>query len=402
MFTRAWALGLVLGLGSNTWGATLTVNASGTGAYVTIQAAICAAISGDVVVLQPGTYTGGGNRDIDFGGKAITVRSSNPDDPGVIATTVIDCQNAGRGFLFAGNETGTSVLEGVTVVNGHTSGDGGGIVCQGASPTIRKCRILTCSAGTATMIGAGGGLSLDTTSASVSQCVITGNSAFMGGGVYCGGGSARLTDCVIAGNSTIATSGSGNSYGGGAGLCLVLDGTILTNCTIVNNSSVHNRGGLYTFLTSSPATIRNCILWGNAGTQIDGVGMAVSYSDVQGGYSGTGNLNSNPNLTADYHLPATSPCVGTGDPAFVPASGETDIDWQPRVISGRVDMGSDEFTWVGDINGDNHVNASDLLSLVSAWGAKRGSGIYNPRCDLNNDGAVDVVDLLMLADNWGK
>ena len=61
--------------------------------YATIQAAINASSNGDVVIIAPGTYTGDGNRDIDFLGKAITVRSTDPDDPSVVAATVIDCQN---------------------------------------------------------------------------------------------------------------------------------------------------------------------------------------------------------------------------------------------------------------------------------------------------------------------
>ena len=70
--------------------ATFTIKADGSGDYPTIQAAIDDANDFDTVIVLPGTYTGAGNRDIDFLGKAITVRSTNPLDPNVVAGTNID------------------------------------------------------------------------------------------------------------------------------------------------------------------------------------------------------------------------------------------------------------------------------------------------------------------------
>jgi len=61
-------------------GRTITVNANGTGEYPTIQAGIDDSNDGDVIVLCPGRYTGPGNREIDFKGKAITVRSTDPNN----------------------------------------------------------------------------------------------------------------------------------------------------------------------------------------------------------------------------------------------------------------------------------------------------------------------------------
>jgi hypothetical protein len=392
---------LAAGLLGTAVAATLNVKADGTGAYATIQAAVDAATSGDVVLLQPGTYSGTGNRNVDFKGKAITVKGTNPSDPGVIDATIIDAQDLGRGFLFVTGETSTCVLEGLTVINGHSDGDGGGIVCHAASPTIRKCRIRACSAGNATTAGAGGAISLDSSGAQVSQCILTGNSAWLGGGIYCGASTASLTSCVIAANTTIATSGSGNSYGGGAGIAFVAGTVTVTNCTIASNTSVHSRGGLYTFQAAAPVTVRSCIVWGNAGTQIDGAGLTVTYSDVQGGYAGGTNLNIDPGLTADYHLTGTSPCVNTGDPAYTPV-GELDIDSQLRVIKDRVDIGADEWTWTGDVDGDGAVDVVDLLYLVDAFGTVRGDAAYDPRCDFDHDGSVDVVDLLYLVETFGN
>jgi hypothetical protein len=79
----------------------------------TIQAGINAAIPGDTVLVAPGTYTGADNKELDFKGKAIVLRSE--DGAG---TTVIDCEQQGRGFYFQAGEGPSSVVEGFTITNG--------------------------------------------------------------------------------------------------------------------------------------------------------------------------------------------------------------------------------------------------------------------------------------------
>lgn len=136
--------------------------------YLTIQAAIAAANDGDTIVVHPGTYTGIGNRDIDFGGKAVTVRSEDPDEDGIVAATIIDCQGTAqqphRAFIFKTNEDANSIVAGFTILNGYiridgagssdpaTPGEdgedsmGGAISCTGTSPIIRNCIINNCTA----------------------------------------------------------------------------------------------------------------------------------------------------------------------------------------------------------------------------------------------------------------
>jgi hypothetical protein len=55
----------------------------------------------------------------------------------------------------------------------------------------------------------------------------------------------------------------------------------------------------------------------------------------------------------------------------------------------------------GDVNGDLHVDVTDLLALAGSWGTNTGDAGFNPACDSNGDGRVDVSDLLILAGKWG-
>lgn len=81
--------------------------------YFTIQEAIDAAYDGDTVLISNGTYTGLGNKDLTYEGKAITVRSENGPE-----SCIIDCEGDGRGVSFHTRETAGSVFEGITVRQG--------------------------------------------------------------------------------------------------------------------------------------------------------------------------------------------------------------------------------------------------------------------------------------------
>ncbi|MHC4705218.1 MAG: hypothetical protein ACYTFQ_32110, partial [Planctomycetota bacterium] len=130
--------------------------------YSTIQAAIDAAMPSDTVIVADGIYTGPGNRDIDFKGKAITVRSEN----GPFNCT-IDCGGSStephRGFRFHSGEGSTAVVSGFTITNGYGPDEaavwsdpaGGAIYCQDSDPTISRCIITGNSSG---CCGAGAGI----------------------------------------------------------------------------------------------------------------------------------------------------------------------------------------------------------------------------------------------------
>ncbi len=326
------------------------------GEQPTIQAGIDAAVNGDTVLVADGLYTGTGNRDLGFGGKAIIVQSENgPSD------CVIDCQSAGRGFLFQSGEGPDSVVRGVTVRNG-TGTFGGGFYCAASSPTIDDNVISGNSAvnggagiycndaspvitgnvitqNTVTGNNNGGGISMTFGSsplvagntitlnsapryggglfwAGAGTCpvitgnLVSGNSAGYGGGIYCWN-DATITDCRLLSNDA--------DYGGGlycnyssptVANCLLAGNTAnvrgggaycdesaaeMSHCTFADNTAVVGGGGVA--YEESSAVILRSILWGNDPEQVavvSGDPPSVTWTDIEGLWYGTGNMDSDP------------------------------------------------------------------------------------------------------------
>jgi predicted outer membrane repeat protein len=174
------------------------------------------------------------------------------------------------------------------------------------------------------------------------NCVFRNNQA--GDGVAGAMGSAysdlTLANCVFVGNSAA-------TYGGALfnEECRLIT---LTNCTFAANTALDGEALACDSGEQPPSTIAlaNCILW-NSGNEIwngDGSTLTITYSDVRGGWLGEGNIESDPLLAGDgVHIGGESPCRNAGDPMFVPVDVKVDIDGQPRVLEGRVDMGADEW-----------------------------------------------------------
>jgi len=315
----------------------------------TIQEAIDAAENRDEIVISKGIYY----ENINFLGKDITVRSENPDDPEIVEATIINGSQpvdslSGSVVTMNSEEGSGSVLSGLSIKGGVgtlvlTQGHcGGGLFLDGGSPTIRNCII------TANQLGLeeyqafrAGGIYCRNSSSFFSDTPTTENAVpgsdnSGGGGVYCEVGSPVIINCVIARNS---------SYYGGGFYGRVTSATIL-NCTIAANTAISQGGGV--FGSGSAAILRNSIVWGNNASTYPGIAASadVSYSLIQGGYSGTGNISGDPYFTdlegEDYHLLSTSLCINAGDPAYFPDTGDKDIDGEDRIFSSVIDIGADE------------------------------------------------------------
>ena len=354
--------------------------------YATIQAAIDVVSNGYRIVVRDGTYTGSGNRDIDFNGKAVILQSENGPE-----NCIIDCQGTEtqkhRAFYFHSKEGPDSVVDGFTIAG--STADKGAIYCYArsevatpSSPTIANC-IITNNHG----LYAGGIKSIWHCTPSISNCIITGNSSvYDGGGLNCSG--AIISNCII----------SDNSAGHGAGImCTSWYGEFaMTNCVLTNNVATIRGGGIWIHNRNSGATdaISNCIIrnniavqWGSSVAQIyvtSSPNPSVTYCNVQDGWTGEGNIDADPMFVNadgdDYHILTGSPCINAGDPGFLPGFDETDIDGDPRVLLGRVDIGVDEYT--GNIKPFADAGPDQSMSSIPPLVTLDGSSSWDPDGDI--------------------
>jgi hypothetical protein len=256
--------------------------------YPTLQAAVDASGPGDTVLVAPGTYTGPGNRAIDFGGKDVALIGEGGPD-----VTIVDCQQANRGIYFHSGETEAAVVAGLTIKNGYRPREAGGgaICCEGASPTLTDLVLQGNSA------SSGGALAcVAASSPHVSSCVMSGNSAHYrhGGAVMIQSSTPVIHDCAISGNTAACRGGAlwiegstgpelrdvvmtGNraslagQYGGGA-VCAEGSSALFIRCEFNDNRSHH--GGGVCVQECGGVIFSGCIFTGNHAPSVYGGGGA--------------------------------------------------------------------------------------------------------------------------------
>ncbi len=293
--------------------------------YGTIQHAISAAANGDVIQVPPGVY----DERLEIGGKSLTITSTNPSDPAVRAATVI--KGDGQLVSFVDEETSDCVFTGFTVTGGSI-----GLYLHRSNPTLSFCDITGNRDAGMKIWGISKPL--------VRLCDVTANGAGVEmvmemstrASTYA---APMFQNCLIAGNRTYGL------YGGDPEL---------VNCTVADNGSLGVSG-------NKPKIGNSIVYFNNGGsTNVQGKkSLAVTYSDIQGGATGEGNINLDPCFVAagtwvtqsglavtpaqadpnstwtrgDYHLASqgwrwsstqqtwvwdekTSPCIDAGDPGI--------------------------------------------------------------------------------------
>jgi hypothetical protein len=416
------------GCGDDAWTGLSSTCAAPDGPKRTIQAAIPPTGSTTIIV-APGVYAENVLVDRNsFGQPEWTIVIEAAGGSGV----TIDGQ-AGESAVVAGNYTlgaaGRLILRGLTLQNADTG--------LGAGPfnmpvDLYNCVITQCDIGmhASSLITA-------------TDCLLHDNGTAVElsfGGIYLAP-SVSLTRCVVRNNRQHAIVIPERASGGRVTNSLIaLNGTAgepaLTvaggqHLTLLDTTVSFNSGPACVAYSSSPwgpAVLQafNSILWMNNGgsTQIllQGSGPPpspnVQYSIVQGGFAGTGNLNSDPLFVnaaaADFHLAAGSPAIDSGYAFLVPGDQNTDLDGLPRFqddpavtntgapFPTYLDRGAYESAGRpycgGDTDDDHDVELDDLALLLSQFGS---SGTALPG-DQNRNGMVDLEDLAVLLSGFGQ
>ncbi len=157
----------------------------------------------------------------------------------------------------------------------------------------------------------GGGLMIFSASASVTDITVTGNNCYRddsyGGGMIINNSEVTLAYVTVTDNT---------AQNGGGIFILDTDATLI-NLTVSGNTAAAFGGGLLVGPNTNPM-LTNSIIWGNNPTQIQGFGTpTITYSDIQGGWNGEGNIDSDPLFcdpdSSDFNLAENSPCIGTGE-----------------------------------------------------------------------------------------
>jgi parallel beta-helix repeat protein len=287
--------------------------------YDYIQHAIVRGRSGDKIVVAEGTY----HEDIDLMGRNLTLSSTDPDNPEVVAATIID--GGSRVVTFANGENAGCVLSGFTI----TGGSRGIYGTNNSFPTIDKC-IVTKNTGSGIELYSGGNPTL-------TNCTIIANGGSgmemrpRRAGRFTYYNSPKMNNCIVAAN-------------GGYGLLRGVP--TITNCTITGN--------IKSGIQDSMPTVTNSIVYFNGTAQIVNIIGTVTYSDVHGSFQGAGNIDADPLFAdpanGDYHLKSqagrwhpgsetwisddlTSDCIDAGDPASA-------IGLEPNANGAVINMGA--------------------------------------------------------------
>jgi PKD repeat protein len=358
----------------------------------TIQKGLDIADDDWLVLVADGVYAGDGNKNLDFRGKKLKLKSS-----GGAANCVIDCEDEGRGFHFHSGERRWAVVDGFTVTRGYFDyydpmPCGGAILCEGASPTIKNCTMKHNRVNSA-----GGAIYCISSQIHIVDCAIVNNDAAHGGAMFCTESSPYIVCCNISNNSAHMEGGAicfwhnchpdifgcliaGNSayFEGGGITCRDHPGVVpydecsdmnMLNCTIAFNSltapGCMQGSGIHVDCERAKVGLENTIVWGN--TAAEGSQILVGYSSSQyarlvldcccypDGPDGVGGademsvydcIHLDPLFVdgpgADYHLKYRSPCIDTGNFMFASYYLKHDLDGRPRIQGTAVDIGAYE------------------------------------------------------------
>ncbi|MHB1038491.1 MAG: right-handed parallel beta-helix repeat-containing protein, partial [Pirellulales bacterium] len=312
--------------------------------------------SSDALIARCLFRNNGTDADYSDGGGGIYCLGSSPE---IAECTFVENYTIGStGAAVYCNEDSDAVIRDSTFVNNYDTA----VACRAAS----EATILRSS-----FVGnRGGAIAVFGSAPLIDGCEIVNN---FGVGIYAATHAGpRITNSAIVGNH--------------GGVASDMSSPTIIHSTILDN---YEEAGIYA-TTAGTVTVRDSVVWGNRWgwdyvTYPDnmaigaGVSASVTYSDIEGGFAGTGNVDANPRInvspgqwddrgTADqrddrriaggYRLAPGSPCINAATDAGI----RVDLYGTARPQLGTFDMGAHEYAGEGagtvtgvkfyDINGD--------------------------------------------------
>jgi hypothetical protein len=355
----------------------------------------------ETAVLDGFTISDGYNEKTGKDGNGSGMINDNGSPTMTKCTFYTNCGRAGGGMSC---EVGNPELTNCTFKMNFSSGEGGGIYIRNCSPILTGCvfianashngaamynrlsnpNLINCTFYANEAGSVGGAMCTDFSSPLMSNCTFRENtSGIVAGGIFFGGGSPILTNCAFIKNSA-PTSGGGAMVNGNIDLTL-------TNCTFSGNSAMSNS---VMDNAHSTITLTNCILWNNTPPQIGDYNstIVVTYSDIQGGWPGLGNIDADPCFVnpnnGDYHLKSQA---GRWDP--------NSQSWLQDYVSSPCIDAANPGCPVGDEPSPNG-NRRNMGAYGGTTEASKSPGNGRNIADLTNDWAVDSNDLKVFVSYW--
>jgi len=239
------------------------------------------------------------------------------------------------------------VIDGCTFDSNQALHAGGAHIISNESPVIKNSKFL--GLGGTTSSGGSGIVAATNSFFTIENCIFSGNvTNWWSGAIQFWNASGNITNTLFANNKAGDT---GDGAGGAMDLLWNNGGTEhvvnITNCTFTGNSTLGYQGyGAAITHRGATVNIVNSIFWNNdggAGIYDESGSLSITYSDIEGTWTGTSNINSDPKFVGgeDYQLQQGSPCIDKGN--NVSGLPATDLAGNARTYNGVVDMGAYEF-----------------------------------------------------------
>ena len=253
------------------------------------------------------------------------------------------------------------------------------------SSRFTDCKFTNNSASSGGAVSAAAAGHYDRTSLSFTNCIFTNNRAAQGGAIcsdYALFTSTDLNACTFKGNRASQEGGAiysrsssvypinsiftSNFAAQGGAVCSLDSYIYLTNCTVIANEASIQGGAIWcdNFLDDDPIILKNCIFWGDTAAEGPEIyennhPVVITYSDIQGGHTGEGNIDNDPALLSsdNVYFKPWSPCINTANTDDAP---DYDLDGYLRPIGDEADMGAYEYR--------NDVFVWDGVATDSGWG----------------------------------